>query len=165
MEYRDIAIGIVIGILIGAIGVFIVNQSKISKLNKEAEDLREGVDLLNEALDAKQELLDAQEEAIEAAEALQDEVDAQELVIQGYEAYQEGAETLIDKLKVDVNSLNFLYAAQVYRAEEALTLLNDYLPDYEPRISFASVYGDLSFEEWWEINGGPYEEWMSIVYG
>ena len=165
MEYRDIGIGIVIGILIGAIGVFIVNQSKISKLNKEAEDLREGVDLLNEALDAKQELLDAQEEALEGVEALQAEVEAKDLVIQGYEAYQESAEILIDKLKVDVNSLNVLYAAQVYRAEEALTLLHDYLPEYEPKINFASVYGDLSFEEWWKINGGPYEEWMSIVYG
>ena len=165
MEYRDIAIGIVIGILIGAIGVFIVNQSKISKLNKEAEDLREEGVLLNEALDAMQLQLDAQEEAIEAAEALQDEVDAQELVIQGYEAYQSSAEILIQELTEDVSTLNILYASQVYRAEEALTLLHEYLPEYEPKINFASVYGDLSFEDWWEINGGPAEEWLSLVYG
>jgi gas vesicle protein len=165
MEYRDIAIGIVIGILIGAAGVFLVNQSKISKLNREADDLREEGVLLNEALDAMQVQLDAQEEALEAAEALQDEVEAQELVIQGYEAYKESAESLIAELTVDVNTLNILYASQVYRAEEALTLLHDYLSEYESKINFASVYGDLSFEEWWEINGGPAEVWLSLVYG
>jgi uncharacterized membrane-anchored protein YhcB (DUF1043 family) len=165
MEYRDIAIGIVIGVLIGAAGVFLVNQSKISKLNKASEDLETVIDSLNEALDAKQELLDVQEEAMEGVEALQAEVETKDLAIQEYEAYKESAEVLIDKLTVDYNTLNILYASQVYRAEEALTLLHDYLPEYESKISFASVYGDLSFEEWWEINKGPVEEWLSLVYG
>jgi hypothetical protein len=165
MEYRDIAIGIVIGILIGAAGVFLVNQSKISKLNKEAEDLREESVLLNEALDAMQLQLDAQEEAIAAAEALQDELDAQELVIQGYVAYQTSAEILIQELTADYNSLNILYASEVYKAQEALTLLHEYLPEYEPEINFAAVYGDLEFDEWWDINGGSHEVWMSLVFG
>ncbi len=165
MEYRDIAIGVVIGILIGAAGIFVINQSKISNLNRAADDLNAVIDSLNEALDAKQAVIDSQEDAIEAVEALQDELEAKDAVIDGYEVYQESVEVLIEELTTKVNQLNVLYAEKVYRAEEALTLLHDYLPEYESKINFSAVYGDLSFEEWWEINGGPPEEWLSLVYG
>jgi len=165
MEYRDIAIGAVIGILIGAAAIFVINQSKISNLNKAVDDLEAGIDSLNEALDAKQAIIDSQEDAIEAVEALQAEIEAKDTVIEGYQAYQESTKVLIAKLTNDVNQLNYLYAIQTYRSEEALTLLHDYLPEYESMINFASVYGDLSFGEWWEINSGPVEEWSRLVYG
>jgi uncharacterized membrane-anchored protein YhcB (DUF1043 family) len=165
MEYRDIAIGVVIGVLIGATAIFMINQSKISRLNKASEDLETVIDSLNEALDAKQAIIDAQEDAIGAVAALEAEIDAKDSVIEGYEVYQESAEVLIAELTLKVDQLNVLYAEKVYRAEEALTLLHDYLPEYEPKINFSAVYGDLSFEEWWEINGGPPEEWLSLVYG
>jgi len=165
MEYRDIAIGAVIGILIGAAAIFMINQSKISKLNKAVDELEAGIDSLNEALDAKQAIIDSQEDAIGAVEALQAEIEAKDAAIEEYLAYQEGVEALIEELTDDVNQLNLLYAIQTYRAEEALTLLHDYLPEYESKINFSAVYGDLSFEEWWEINRGPVEEWSRLVYG
>lgn len=158
MEYRDIAIGVVIGVLIGAAAIYVINQSKISQLNKAVDELEAGIDSLNEALDAKQAIIDSQEDTLEAVTALQAEVEAKDRVIEEYDA-------LVEELTEDVSQLNLLYAIQTYRAEEALTLLHDYLPEYESKIDFAAVYGDLTFDEWWAINGGPAEEWSSLVYG
>lgn len=157
METKDIVIGLVIGVLIGAGGIFLVDQSRLSNLNKQAKALETQVDQLNEVISAKDEIITAQEEAVIMNEALQEELNASRSLISR-------ASALIVQLSEDYNKTNYLCAHQTYKAEEALTLLNQYLPEYEPGCEFSFVYGLLSFEDWWEINKGPLEEWWRLVY-
>ena len=165
MDTKTIVIGVIIGVFIGAAGIYVVDMSRISRLNREVVDLREENEHLNVALDAKQEIIDAQEDLSGLFADLEEEIEAKDLLLQEYEGYKESAGALIANSTALIKVLNELYAYQTYRAEEALTLLHDYLPEYESEIYFAAVYGGLSFEEWWEINSGTTDEWRSLVYG
>ena len=158
MDPKPILIGLVIGFLLGASGIYVVNQSKISKLNKQVDALEVQEEQLNEVISNKQTIIDSQEQAVEA---LQNENQAKDTLIAEYEK-------LIDELVEKYNLLNFMSARQTYRAEKALHLLHEYLPEYEPEYEpmteFVQVFGDLSFTEWWELYSGPFEEWYQFVY-
>ena len=165
IDPKTILIGLVIGFLLGAGGIYVVNRSKISQLNKEVDALEFQVEQL------KQTIIDSEEDAIQAVEALQNEIQAKDTLIAEYENYKQTAEKLIDELVENVekyNLVNIMCARQTYRAEKALYLLHEHLPEYEPeyepRAEFVSVFGDLSFTEWWELYSGPFEEWYSFVY-
>jgi len=152
METKDILIGVVIGALIGAVGIYVVNLSRFSQLNKQIESL-------DDVISSQQEIIDTQEEAIIMVDALTLEVNTSRALIKQYEEYMESADALTEKLREDYNVLNVLCALQTYKLEEALTQLN------QSEIEFSFVYGNLSFEDWWEINRGPIEEWWNRVYG
>ena len=167
IDPKTILIGLVIGFLLGAGGIYVVNRSKISQLNKEVDALEFQVEQLNEVISNKQTIIDSQEDAIQAVEALQNEIQAKDTLIAEYEKYKQTAEKLIGELE-KYNIVNFMCARQTYRAEKALYLLHEHLPEYEPeyepRAEFVSVFGDLSFTEWWELYSGPFEEWYPFVY-
>jgi uncharacterized membrane-anchored protein YhcB (DUF1043 family) len=157
MDTKNIAIGLVVGVLIGALGIYAVDMSRFDQLNKQIKSLDDQITSL-------QHIIDTQEEAVAMVDALALEVNTSRVLIKQYEEYKKTAEELIAKLTDDSNKLNYLYAAQTYRAEEALTVLNTYDENYEPGTDFYWVYGNLSFQDWWEINGGPFEEWTRLVY-
>lgn len=151
MESKSILIGILLGIVVGGAGAyFVVTQSR-----------KREMDALKDVIDTAENLIDAKDEVIASINvtviALQDELDAAHVIIDDYEEYKEVAENIIQ-------FLNYQYAIQTYRAEYALYFLHEYLPEYKPVCDVEEVYGNLSFEEWWEIYGGPYEEWIKIVY-
>jgi len=158
MDTKNIVMGLVIGVLVGAVGIYAVDQSRFSQLSKQIKSLED-------LIDSQQDIIDSQEAAVLIVDTLRAEVNASRELIKEYEDYKESADTLIEKLTEDYTRLNILCAQQTYRLEEALTQLNNYDPEYEPGTEFSFVFGDLSFEDWWEINGGPFEEWWSRVYG
>lgn len=164
MDNKSIVIGLVAGILVGALGIYVLDNSKISRLNNQISSLETENDLLVEAVDIKQDVIDQQQVALDAIEELQTQYEAMQAQVETYEVYKTSSEALIAKLTGDVELLNYLYAAQTYRAEQALTELHNYDSSYESLINFNSVYAGLSFVEWWSITGGPYEEWRSYVY-
>lgn len=164
MDNKSIVIGLVAGILIGALGIYVLDNSKISRLNNQISSLETENELLTEAVDIKQDVIDQQQVALDAIEELQTQYDLMQDQLEDWEIYRTNSEALIAKLTNDVVLLNYLYAAQTYRAEDALTHLHGYDSSYESLINFNSVYAGLSFVEWWEINGGPYEEWRPLVY-
>lgn len=151
MDTKNIVIGLVIGILIGAIGIYAVDMSRFSQLNRQ-------ITSLEDVVDSQQEIIDSQEAAVLIVDTLQAEVNASKELIKELEAYKESAARAL-------LALNVLCAQQTYKLEEALTQLNQYDPEYEPGIEFSFVYGNLSFEDWWEVNGGSFEVWWSKVYG
>ena len=161
LDPKTILIGLVIGFLLGASGIYVVNQSKISQLNKQVDALELQREQLNEVISSKQAIIDLQEDAFKAVEALQNEIQAKDTVIAE-------SEKLIDEIVKEYNILNIVCARQTYRAEKALYLLHEHLPEYEPedepRAEFVSIFGDLSFTEWWELYKGPFEEWYQFVY-
>ena len=157
MDTKTIAIGLVIGVLIGALGIYAMDMPRFDQLNKQVKSLETQVTDLEQAIAA-------QEEALAMVNALALEVNTSRILIKQYEEYKKSAEELIAKLTEDSNTLNYLYAAQTYRAEKALTVLHTYDASYEPGTDFDWVYGNLSFVEWWKINGGPYEVWTKLVY-
>lgn len=53
MDTKNILIGLVIGILVGADGIFMVDQSRLSNLNKQVKALETEVEQLNEVTSAK----------------------------------------------------------------------------------------------------------------
>lgn len=161
MDPKTILIGLVIGFLVGASGIYVVNQSKISQLNKQVDALEIQVEQLNEMISSQQTIIDSQKDAVQAVEALQNEIQAKDTLIAEYEK-------LLDGLAEEYSIVNFMCARQTYRAEKALNLLHDYLPEYEPEyapiVEFELVFGDLSFTEWWDLYEGPFEEWYGFVY-
>ena len=160
MDTKNILIGLVIGVLIGAAVIFFVDQPRFTQLNKQVENLDIQVEQLNEAVSAKQVVIDGLEAEVLLKDALEAEVDAYRLLIEKYEGYDQ----LIAKLGQDYNMTNELYAYTTYRLEKALTELNKYDPSYVPRCDVDLVYLGLSFKDWWEIYGGPWEQWTNVVY-
>ena len=158
METKDILIGVVIGALIGAVGIYLVNMPRISQLDRQVKALDDQVQQLENVVSTQKEVIDSQEARIIMIDALEEELNSTRDLADEYEEYALA-------LTRDYNVLNLLCAQRTYRLEEALTQLNQYDPEYEPGIEFSFVYGNLSFEDWWEINGGPFEEWWSRVYG
>ena len=152
METKDILIGVVIGALIGAVGIYIVNMPRVSQLNRQVEALDDQVQQLEDVVSAQQGVIDSQEARIIMVDALEEELNATRDLA---EEYQEYALTLT----LEYELLNKMCAQQTYKLEEALTQLN------QSEIEFSFVYGDLSFEDWWEINKSPLEHWWRIVYG
>ncbi len=151
MDTKNIVIGLVIGVLIGAVGLYAIDMSRFSQLSKQIKSLEDLVD-------SQQDVIDSQEAAILMVDTLRAEVNASRELITELEEYKESAARAL-------LALNFLCAQQTYKLEEALTQLNKYDPEYEPGAEFSFVFGDLSFEDWWDINGGSFEEWWSKVYG
>lgn len=151
MESKSILIGIVLGIIVGGAGAYFVRMRVY----------QDEIDALKEVIDAAEKLANAKDEVIAANNmtiiSLQYELDAAHIIVDDYEKYRESAENMIQ-------FLNYKCAVQTYRAEYALYLLHGYLPEYEPVCDVQEVYGALSFEEWWEIYGGLYDEWIKIVY-
>ncbi|UCD45356.1 MAG: hypothetical protein JSV27_02320 [Candidatus Bathyarchaeota archaeon] len=164
MDNKSIVIGLVAGILVGALGIFVLDNSKISRLNNQISSLETENQLLTDAVDIKQDVIDQQQIALDAIEDLQTQYELMQGQLEDWETYKTNSEALIAKLTSDVELLNYLYAAQTYRAEEALTHLHGYDSSYESLINFNSVYAGLSFVDWWNINGGPYEDWRPYVY-
>jgi gas vesicle protein len=152
METKDILIGVVIGALIGAVGIYLVNMPRVSQMNTQVKALQDQVKQLEDAVSAQQVLIDSQEARIIMVDALEEELNATRDLA---EEYQEYALTLT----LEYELLNKMCAQQTYKLEEALTKLN------QSEIEFSFVYGDLSFEDWWEINKSPLEQWWRIVYG
>ncbi len=152
METKDILIGVVIGALIGAVGIYVVNMPRVSQLNRQAEALEDQVQQLEDVVSAQQGVIDSQEARIVMVDALEEELNATRALAEGYQEY---ALTLT----LEYELLNKMCAEQTYKLEEALTQLN------QSEIEFSFVYGDLSFEDWWEINKRPFEEWWNLVYG
>jgi hypothetical protein len=164
MDNKSIIIGLVAGILVGALGIYVLDNSKISRLNNQISSLETENELLTDAVDIKQDVIDQQQVALDAIGELQTQYDLMQGQLEDWETYRTNSEALIAKLTGDVELLNYLYALQTYNAENALTKLHDYDPSYESHININSVYAGLSFVEWWEINGGPYEEWGPLVF-
>jgi len=164
MDNKSIVIGLVAGILVGALGIYVLDNSKISRLNNQISSLETENDLLTDAVDIKQDVIDQQRVALDAIEELQTQYDLMQGQLEDWGIDRTNSETIITKLTNNVELLNYLYALQTYRAEDALTKLHDYDSSYESLINFNSVYAGLSFVEWWSINGGPYEEWRPFVY-
>jgi hypothetical protein len=155
MDSKSVLAGLLVGLLIGAAGVFFVNQSNISRLNSQISALEDQAEYLDEVILIKQNLLDSQQDIIDAVEELEAQADVTQDQLEVYEVYKQNADALIERLELEVSLLNKLAARQTFRAED---------PAYVSEINFLGVYGDLSFEEWWELNERPYEEWMSLVY-
>ncbi len=155
MDSKSVLAGLVIGLLIGAAGVFFVNQSNISRLNSQISALEDQAESLDEVILIKQNLLDSQQDIIDAVEELEAQADITQDQLEVYEVYKQNADALIEELQLQVSLLNKLAARQTFRAED---------PNYVSEINFLGVYGNLSFEDWWELNKGPYTEWMSLVY-
>jgi hypothetical protein len=152
MDSKSILTGLLISFIIGAAGVFFLNQSNVSRLNSQITNLEDQAEHLNNVIQIKQELIDSQQDIIGAVEVLEAQVETAEAqLVQA----QLNATALIGKLHIEVSILNKLAARQTYRAED---------PNYVSEINFIGVYGNLSFDEWWELNEGPYEEWLSLVY-
>jgi len=160
MDTKNILIGLVIGVLIGAAVIFFVDQPRFTQLNKQVKALETQVEQLNEAVSAKQVVIDGLEAEVLLKDALEAELDAYRLLLEKYEGYDQ----LIAKLEQDYNILNLLCANTVYDLEHALKELNKYDQSYEPGCDVDLVYLGLSFPEWWEIYGGPWEQWTSVVY-
>lgn len=152
METKDVLIGVVIGALIGAVGIYIVNMPRVSQMNRQIEALEDQVQQLDDATSSLQEVIDSQEARIMMVDVLEEELNATRELAEGYQEY---ALTLT----LEYELLNQLCAQQTYKLEEALTQLN------QSEIEFSFVYGNLSFEDWWEINKSPLEEWWNLVYG
>jgi Tfp pilus assembly protein PilN len=149
MDSKSVLTGLLIGFLIGAAGVFFLNQSNISRLNSQITNLEDQAENLDSVIQIKQDLIDSQQDIIDAIEV----VEAQ--MRDTYEDYKQNATALILQLQFEISKLNEFAAKQTYRAED---------PNYVSEINFIGVYGNLSFEEWWELNKGPYEMWLSLVY-
>lgn len=152
METKDILIGVVIGALIGAVGIYLVNMPRVSQLNTQVKALQDQVQQLEDAVSSQQVVIDSQEARIGMVDALEEELNATRDLAMGYQEY-----ALTLTLEYDL--LNKICAQQTYKLEEALTQLN------QSEIEFSFVYGNLSFDDWWEINKGPLEEWWNLVYG
>jgi hypothetical protein len=165
MDTKNIAIGAMLGIVVGVALMYAINMQNISKLNNQISSLETANENLNQVLDAKQEIIDSAETAIEAVSILEADIAAKEAVIAGYETYQESTEALIEEITTMYNELNMLCAYQTYQLEKSLTVLSGYDSDYEPGCNIVGVYGGLDFTDWWELNGGPLEEWYRLVYG
>jgi uncharacterized membrane-anchored protein YhcB (DUF1043 family) len=155
MDSKSVLTGLLIGLLIGAVGVFLLNQSNISRLNSQISALDDQAEYLDEVIQIKQNLLDSQQSIIDAIEELEAQADITKAQLDVYAVYKQNADALIAELQFDINILNKLAARQTYSAED---------PNYVSEINFLGVYGNLSFDDWWELNKGPYEEWMSLVY-
>ena len=155
MDSKSVLTGLLIGFVIGAAGVFFINQSNISGLNTQISNLEDHAVSLNAVIQIKQDLIDSQQVIIDSVDEIMAQAEITNAQLDVYEAYKQNADALIEDLQYEVNILNILAARQTYRAED---------PDYVSEINFIGVYGNLSFEEWWELNKGPYEEWMSLVY-
>jgi nickel-dependent lactate racemase len=165
MDTKNIAIGAMLGIVVGVALMYAINMQNISKLNNQISSLETANENLNQVLDAKQEIIDSAETAIEAVSILEADIAAKEAVIAGYEAYIESTDALLEQLNTEYYQLNVLCAYQTYKLEEALTILNGYDSDYEPGCNIGGVYGGLDFDDWWDLNGGPLDEWYRLVYG
>jgi DNA repair exonuclease SbcCD ATPase subunit len=152
MDSKSVLAGILVGLLIGAAGVFFVNQSNISRLNSQISALEDQAESLDEVILIKQNLLDSQQDIIDAVEELEAQADITQAQL---DVFKQNADAIIEGLELEVSLLNKLAARQTFRAED---------PNYVSEINFLGVYGDLSFEEWWELNESPYTEWMSLVY-
>jgi len=152
MDSKSVLAGLLIGLLIGAAGVFLINQSNISRLNSQISALEDQAVYLDEVIQIKQNLLDSQQDIIDAVEELEAQADITQAQL---EVYKQNADALKEELNIEIALLNKLAARQTYRAED---------PTYVSEINFLGVYGNLDFEEWWELNKGPYGEWMSLVY-
>ena len=155
MDSKSVLTGLLIGFVIGAAGVFFINQSNISGLNTQISNLEDHAVSLNAVIQIKQDLIDSQQVIIDSVDEIMAQAEITNAQLDVYEAYKQNADALIEDLQYEVNILNILAARQTYRAED---------PDYVSEINFIGVYGNLSFEEWWELNKGPYEEWMSLIY-
>ena len=128
--------------------MFFINQSNISKLNSQISALEDQAEYLNEAIQINQELIDSQQVIIDSVDEITAQANITKAQLAVYEVYMQNADALIDLL-------NKVAARQTYRAED---------PSYVSEVNFIGVFGDLSFEDWWELNKGPYEEWYSLVY-
>ena len=117
-------------------------------MNSQITALEDQAEYLDEVIQIKQNLLDSQQDIIDAVEELEAQADITQDQLEVYEVYKQNADALIEELNFEIAILNKLAAKQTYVSE----------------INFLGVYGNLSFEEWWELNKGPYEEWMSLVY-
>jgi gas vesicle protein len=155
MDSKSVLSGLLIGLLIGAAGVFFINQSNISRLNSQITALEDQAEYLDEVIQIKQNLLDSQQDIIDVVEELEAQANITQGQLEVYEVYKQNADALIEELNFEITILNKLAAKQTYSAED---------PTYVSEINFLGVFGNLSFEEWWELNKGPYEEWMSLVY-
>jgi len=165
MEQKNIIIGLVIGVLIGAIGIYLINQSKISQLNKQISALESEAESLNDVISNNEEIIEAKTITVNS---LQDELKAKDDLIAEYEEYKQNAELLVSDIVEDFNIVNYMCARQTYRAEKALNLLVEHLPEYEPEhepiSDFEWVFGEMPFEDWWDQFGGPFENWYKYVY-
>lgn len=155
---KNIIIGLVIGILIGAGAIYVIDQSRVSQLNKQIDSLETEAEQLNDVIALKDDLLATQEEAIQALDALEEEVDAKDALVGQLQV-------LLEEVIKNFNTVNMLAAHQTYELEHALTQLHEYDPEVEPGTEILYVYGDSSFEDWWETwKGMPWEDWWSFVY-
>jgi gas vesicle protein len=152
MDSKSVLTGLLIGLLIGAVGVFLLNQSNISRLNSQISALDDQAEYLDEVIQIKQNLLDSQQSIIDAVEELEAQADITQAQL---DVFKQNADALIEGLELEISLLNKLAARQTFRAED---------PNYVSEINFLGVYGNLSFDEWWELNESPYKEWMSLVY-
>ena len=160
MDTKNILIGLVIGLLIGAAVIFFVDQPRFTQLSKQVEALNTQVTQLNEVVSNKQIMIDGLEAELLFVEAMEAELNASRLLLEKYE----GIDQLIAKLEQDYTRTNELYAYTTYRLEKALTELNKYDPSYVPGCDIDLVYLGMSFKDWWQIYGGPWEQWTSVVY-
>jgi len=168
MDLKTVIVGLAIGVLIGTGGMYAVNLSKTSQLNKQIDALDTQVEQLNDVISNQQTLIDSQNEAIQGVDDMQDEIQAKDTLIAEYEEFEQTSEKLIDMLVEKYNIVNYMCARQTYRAEKALHLLQDYLPEYEPEyepiVDLRLTFGDFTFTEWWELYGGLFEEWYGLIY-
>jgi len=146
---RAIIVGFTIGLLIGISGMFALNLLTGSQLSKQVEALETQVEQLNNVISNQQTLIDLQNDAIQTIDVLQEEIQAKDTLIAEYEEYHESAEILIEGLVEQYELVNFICARQTYRAEEALTILQDYQPEYRPEVDFRLAFGNFTFTEWY----------------
>ena len=161
---KTIIVGFIIGVLVGISGMYAVNLLTGFQLNKQADALETQVEQLNNVILNQQTLIDLQNNAIETIDVLRDEIQAKDALIAEFEEYEQTAELLIDGLVEKYDIVNFICARQTFRAEEALTLLQKYHPEYKPEVDFRLAFGNFTFTEWWELYGGPFEIWYELIY-
>jgi len=161
---RAIFVGFTIGLLIGVSGMFAVTLLTESQQIKQIEALETQVEQLNNVVVNQQTLIDLQNDAIQTIDVLREEIQAKDNLIAEYEEYQQTAEILIEGLVEQYDLVNFICARQTYRSEEALTILQNYNPNYKPEVDFRLAFGNFTFTEWWKLYGGPFESWYQLVY-
>jgi hypothetical protein len=128
MESRQLAKGIIIGFIIGALLIYGINSIMNTNLRNEITILRKDIEL-------KDELITSLEEAYESSKDL---IDARN--------------SMIDSQQELIETLTYNSARQDYQIALIESILVTYDPEYEPEIDIDEVYGDLSFDEWWELH-------------
>ncbi|HUS78278.1 MAG TPA: hypothetical protein VM050_06415 [Patescibacteria group bacterium] len=153
-----IAVGLVAGLVLGAVGGYMIAlrqnissfQMSINMLNgtlmslsEELADREEEIEALNFSLASKDVELAAKDEDLAYAYVAIEMLNESQVKDEEFIEVQAGL----------VAMLNYSLAYEKYRSALMESIISGYVPDYEPTVNFYAVYDHMSFDNWWAING------------